>query len=84
MDTSPKKLLFSSIDYLQKIAATIAIVSLGVVLGLGWFYLQQIVAIIRVLIYQISSFSLQIESNMNRQEQIADRQFFSVNQTTIT
>ncbi|WP_333373526.1 methyl-accepting chemotaxis protein [Microcoleus sp. N9_B4] len=84
VDTSPKKLLFSSIDYLQKIAATIAIVSLAVVLGLGWFYLQQIVAIIRVLIYQISSFSLQIESNMNRQEQIADRQFFSVNQTTIT
>ncbi|MEG3924565.1 methyl-accepting chemotaxis protein [Microcoleus sp. D3_18a_C4] len=84
VDTSPKKLLFSSIDSLQKIAAFIAIVSLAVVLGLGWFFLQQIVALIRGLIYQISSFSLQIESNMNRQEQIADRQFVSVNQTTIT
>ncbi|MEG4169479.1 MULTISPECIES: methyl-accepting chemotaxis protein [unclassified Microcoleus] len=84
VDSSPKKLLFSSIDSLQKIAAFIAIVSLAVVLGFGWFFLQQIVALIRGLIYQISSFSLQIESNMNRQEQIADRQFVSVNQTTIT
>jgi len=84
VDTSPKKLLFSSIDALQKIAAIIVIVSLAVVLGLGWFFLQKIVALIRGLIYQISSFSLQIESNMNRQEQIADRQFVSVNQTTIT
>ncbi|MEG4338411.1 methyl-accepting chemotaxis protein [Microcoleus sp. D3_18_C2] len=84
VDTSPKKLLFYSIDSLQKIAATIAIVSLAVVLGFGWFFLQQIVALIRGLIYQISSFSMQIESNMNRQEQIADRQFVSVNQTTIT
>ena len=84
VDTSPKSLLFASIDSLQKIAAIIAIVSLAVVLGLGWFFLQQIVALIRGLIYQISSFSMQIESNMNRQEQIADRQFLSVNQTTIT
>ncbi|MEG4213713.1 methyl-accepting chemotaxis protein [Microcoleus sp. S13_B4] len=84
VDTSPKKLLFDSIDSLQKIAAIIVIVSLAVVLGLGWFFLQKIVALIRGLIYQISSFSLQIESNMNRQEQIADRQFVSVNQTTIT
>lgn len=84
VDTSPKKLLFNSIDYLQKVAALIAIVSLAVVLGLGWFFLQKIVALIRGLIYQVSSFSLQIESNMNRQEQIANRQFTSVNQTTIT
>ncbi|MEG4860789.1 methyl-accepting chemotaxis protein [Microcoleus sp. K1-B6] len=84
VDSSPKKLLFYSIDSLQKIAALIAIVSLAVVLGFGWFFLQQIVALIRGLIYQISSFSMQIESNMNRQEQIADRQFVSVNQTTIT
>ncbi|MGB8686443.1 MAG: methyl-accepting chemotaxis protein [Microcoleus sp.] len=84
VDVSPKSLLFSSIESLQKISALIAIVSLAVVLGLGWFFLQQIVALIRGLIYQISSFSRQIESNMNRQEQIADRQFVSVNQTTIT
>ncbi|MEG4148104.1 methyl-accepting chemotaxis protein [Microcoleus sp. Pol12B5] len=84
VDSSPKKLLFYSIDSLQKIAALIAIVSLAVVLGFGWFFLKQIVALIRGLIYQISSFSMQIESNMNRQEQIADRQFVSVNQTTIT
>ncbi|MEG5174492.1 methyl-accepting chemotaxis protein [Microcoleus sp. B3-D7] len=84
VDTSPKKLLFNSIDDLQKIAAIIAIVSLAVVLGFGWFFLQKIVALIRGLIYQISSFSREIESNMSRQEQIADRQFVSVNQTTIT
>ncbi|XZN99927.1 MAG: methyl-accepting chemotaxis protein [Microcoleus sp.] len=84
VDTSPKKLLFSSIDSLQKMAGIIAIVSLAVVLGLGWFFLQQIVALIRGLIYQISSFSMEIGSNMNRQEQIADRQFLSVNQTNIT
>jgi methyl-accepting chemotaxis protein len=84
VDVSPKSLLFSSIDSLQKIAALIAIVSLGVVLGLGWFFLQQLVDLIRGLIYQISSFSMQIESNMNRQEQIADRQLVSVNQTNIT
>ncbi|MEP6519168.1 methyl-accepting chemotaxis protein [Microcoleus vaginatus] len=84
VDTSPKKVLFYSIDSLQKIAAFIAIFSLAVVLGLGWFFLQKIVALIRGLIYQISSFSMQIESNMNRQEQIANRQFVSVNQTTIT
>ncbi|WP_333059851.1 MULTISPECIES: methyl-accepting chemotaxis protein [unclassified Microcoleus] len=84
VDTSPKKLLFNSIDDLQKIAAIIAMVSLAVVLGFGWFFLQKIVALIRGLIYQISSFSLEIESNMSRQEQIADRQFVSVNQTTIT
>ncbi|HSF72978.1 MAG TPA: methyl-accepting chemotaxis protein, partial [Microcoleus sp.] len=84
VDTSPKKLLFYSIDSLQKIAALIAVISLAVVLGFGWFFLQQIVALIRGLIYQISSFSMQIESNMNRQEQIANRQFVSVNQTTIT
>jgi methyl-accepting chemotaxis protein len=84
VDSSPRSLLFSSIYSLQKIAALIAIVSLGVVLGLGWFFLQQLVDLIRGLIYQISSFSMQIESNMNRQEQIADRQFVSVNQTTIT
>ncbi|AFZ06387.1 methyl-accepting chemotaxis sensory transducer [Oscillatoria nigro-viridis PCC 7112] len=84
VEASPKKLLFYSIDYLQKIAALIAIVSLAVVLGFGWFFLQKIVALIRGMIYQVSSFSLQIESNMNRQEQIANRQFLSVNQTTIT
>ncbi|WP_333225214.1 methyl-accepting chemotaxis protein [Microcoleus sp. BR0-C5] len=84
VDTSPKKLLFYSIDSLQKIAAVITIVSLAVVLGFGWFFLQKIVALIRGLIYQISSFSLQIESNMNRQDEIANRQFVSVNQTTIT
>ncbi|MEG4515943.1 MULTISPECIES: methyl-accepting chemotaxis protein [unclassified Microcoleus] len=84
VDSSPKKLLFDSIDSLQKIAAFIAVVSLAVVLGFGWLFLQKIVALIRGLIYQISSFSLQIESNMNRQEQIANRQFVSVNQTTIT
>src|SRR6478672_3916597 len=84
VEASPKKLLFYSIDYLQKIAALIAIVSLAVVLGFGLFLLQKIVALIRGMIYQVSSFSLQIESNMNRQEQIANRQFLSVNQTTIT
>ncbi|WP_333137030.1 methyl-accepting chemotaxis protein [Microcoleus sp. Pol11C2] len=84
VDTSPKKLLFNSIEDLQKIAAIIAMVSLAVVLGFGWFFLQKIVDLIRGLIYQISSFSMEIESNMSRQEQIADRQFVSVNQTTIT
>jgi len=84
VDTSPKSLLFSSIDSLQKMVGLIAIVSLAVVLGLGWLFLQQIVALIRGLIYQISSFSMEIGSNMNRQEQIADRQFVSVNQTNIT
>ena len=38
VDSSPKKLLFNSIDSLQKIAAIIAIVSLAVVLGFGWFF----------------------------------------------
>ncbi len=84
VDTSPKKLLFASIDSLHQIAALIVIVTLAVVLGLGGFFMQKIVALIRGLIYQISSFSMQIESNMNRQEQIANRQFVSVSQTTIT
>jgi methyl-accepting chemotaxis protein len=84
VNQSPKNVLFSSINSFQKMAGLIAILSLGVVLTLGWFVLQQLVQLIRGLIYQISSFSIQILSNMNQQEQIADRQFASVNETTIT
>ena len=84
VNQSPKSVLFDSINSFQKMAVNIAILSLGVVLTLGWFVLKQLVQLIRGLIYQISSFSIQIVSNMNQQEQIADRQFASVNETTIT
>jgi methyl-accepting chemotaxis protein len=84
VNQSPKKLLFSSINSFQKMAWTIAIFSFVLVLVLGFLVLQQLINLIRGLIYQISSFSIQIVSNMNQQEQIANRQFISVNDTTVT
>jgi methyl-accepting chemotaxis protein len=84
VNSSPKKLLFSSINYFQKMAAVIAILSLGLVLPFGLLVLQQLVQLIRRLIDQISLFSIQIGANMNQQEQIANQQFVSVNETTVT
>jgi methyl-accepting chemotaxis protein len=84
VNQSPKKLLFSSINSFQKMAWIIAIFSFVLVLILGFLVLQQLINLIRGLIYQISSFSIQIVSNMNQQEQIANRQFISVNDTTVT
>jgi len=84
VNQSPKISLFASVIVLQKIAATITIVSLGIVLALGLFVLQQLIKLIRGLIYQISSFSMQILSNMNEQEQVVGEQFLSVNETTAT
>lgn len=84
VNQSPKFSLFASVIVLQKIAATITIVSLGIVLALGLFVLQQLIKLIRGLIYQISSFSMQILSNMNEQEQVVGEQFLSVNETTAT
>lgn len=81
---SPKNLLFSSINYFQRMAAIITIFSLTMVLILGVFVLQKVVKLIRRLIYQISSFSMQIVSNLNEQEQIVGMQFVSVNETTVT
>jgi methyl-accepting chemotaxis protein len=84
VNQSPKSLLFASINSFQKVGTIIAVLSLSVVLVLGWFVLRQLIQLIRGLIYQISSFSIQIVSNMNQQEQIANRQFISVNETTVT
>jgi methyl-accepting chemotaxis protein len=84
VNQSPKRLIFASINNFQRMAGVIAIFSLAVVLALGLLFLQKLINLIRGLIYQISSFSIQIGSNMNQQEQIADRQFVSVNETTIT
>jgi methyl-accepting chemotaxis protein len=81
---SPKKMLFASINYFQKMAAVIAILSLGLVLPFGLLVLQQLVQLIRSLIDQISLFSIQIVANTSQQEQIANQQFVSVNETTVT
>lgn len=84
VNSSPKELLFASINYFQKMAVIIAILSLVLVLALGLFVLQQLIQLIRRLIDQISLFSIQIGANMNQQEQIANQQFVSVNETTVT
>lgn len=84
VNQSPKSLLFASISYFQRMAAIITIFSLSVVLILGVFVLQKVVKLIRVLIYKISSFSMQVVSNLNEQEQIVGMQFVSVNETTVT
>ncbi|MEG4319011.1 MULTISPECIES: methyl-accepting chemotaxis protein [unclassified Microcoleus] len=84
VNQAPKNSLFDSIFVLKKIATLITILSLGTVLALGFFVLQQLIKLIRGLIYQISSFSMQILSNMNQQEQVVGQQFLSVNETTAT
>lgn len=84
VNQAPKYSLFASVFVLKKIATIIAILSLGTVLGLGLFVLGQLIKLIRGLIYQISSFSMQILSNMNEQEQVVGQQFLSVNETTAT
>ncbi|WP_373534639.1 methyl-accepting chemotaxis protein [Microcoleus sp.] len=84
VNQSPKSSLFASIFILKKIATIITILSLGNVLALGLFVLQKLIKLIRGLIYQISSFSMQILSNMNEQEQVVGEQFLSVNETTAT
>jgi methyl-accepting chemotaxis protein len=84
VNQSPKGLLFASINYFQRMAAIITVFSLTVVVILGVFVLQKVVKLIRRLIYQISSFSMQIVSNMNQQEQIVGLQFVSVKETTAT
>jgi methyl-accepting chemotaxis protein len=84
VNQAPKTSLFASVSILKKITTIITILSLGTVLALGFFVLQQLIKLIRVLIYQISSFSMQILSNMNQQEQVIGQQFLSVNETTAT
>ncbi len=84
VNQSPKSSLFASVLDLRRIATIIAILSLGTVLALGLFVLQQLIKLIRGLIYQISSLSMQILSNMNQQEQVVYQQFISVNETTAT
>lgn len=84
VNQSPKSSLFASINYFQRMAAIITIFSLTMVLILGVVVLQKVVKLIRGLIYQISSFSMEIVSNMNQQEQIVGLQFVSVNETTAT
>ncbi|MCC3407844.1 MAG: methyl-accepting chemotaxis protein [Microcoleus sp. PH2017_10_PVI_O_A] len=84
VNQAPKYSLFASVFVLRKIATIIAILSLGTVLGLGLFVLGKLIKLIRGLIYQISSFSMQILSNMNEQEQVVGEQFLSVNETTAT
>ena len=84
VNQAPKDSLFASVFVLKKIAAIITILSLGTVLVLGLFTIKKLIKLIRGLIYQISSFSMQILSNMNEQEQVVGEQFLSVNTTTIT
>ncbi len=84
VNQSSKNSLFASINHFQRMAGIITIFSLAMVIILGWFVMQKVVKMIRGLIYQISSFSIQILSNMNQQEQIVGIQFVSVNETTIT
>jgi methyl-accepting chemotaxis protein len=84
VNQAPKYSLFASVFVLKRIATIIAILSLGTVLGLGLFVLGQLIKLIRGLIYQLSSFSMQILSNMNEQEQVVGQQFLSVNETTAT
>ncbi|MEO6861936.1 MAG: methyl-accepting chemotaxis protein [Microcoleus sp.] len=84
VNQAPKSSLFASVFVLEQIATIITVLSLGTVLALGLFVLQQLIKLIRRLIYQISSFSMQILSNMNEQEQVVGEQFLSVNETTAT
>jgi len=84
VNQSPKSSLFASVFVLEKIATIITILSLGTVLALGLFMLGKIVKLIQKLVSQISSFSMEILSNMNEQEQIVGEQFLSVNETTAT
>ncbi|WP_377477907.1 MAG: methyl-accepting chemotaxis protein [Microcoleus anatoxicus] len=79
-----KSSLFDSILWFKIIGTLVTILSLGTVLSLGLLILQRLVKLIQGLVYQISSFSLQIVSNMNQQEQIVGRQFVSVKESTTT
>ncbi|WP_341735768.1 methyl-accepting chemotaxis protein [Microcoleus sp. CAWBG640] len=79
-----KNSLFDSILWFKIIGTLVTILSLGTVLPLGLLILQNLVKLIQVLVYQISSFSLEIVSNMNEQEQIVGRQFVSVKESTTT
>lgn len=79
-----KSSLFDSILWFKIIGTLVTILSLGTVLPLGLLILQNLVKLIQVLVYQISSFSLEIVSNMNEQEQIVGRQFVSVKESTTT
>ncbi|MEZ2225451.1 methyl-accepting chemotaxis protein [Microcoleus sp.] len=79
-----KSSLFDSILWFKIIGTLVTILSLGTVLPLGLLILQNLVKLIQVLVYQISSFSLEIVSNMNQQEQIVGRQFISVKESTTT
>ncbi len=79
-----KSSLFNSILWFKIIGTLVTILSLGTVLSLGLLILQRLVKLIQGLVYQISSFSRQIVSNMNEQEQIVGRQFVSVKESTTT
>ncbi|MCY7383470.1 MAG: methyl-accepting chemotaxis protein [Microcoleus sp. CAN_BIN18] len=84
VNQAPRTLLFNSVFIFKKMAAIITILSLGTVLALGLFVVKKLIKLIRGLIYQISSFSMEILSNMNEQEQVVGEQFLSVNETTAT
>ncbi|MEK0182736.1 MAG: methyl-accepting chemotaxis protein [Oscillatoriales cyanobacterium] len=79
-----KSSLFDTILWFKIIGTLVTILSLGTVLSLGLLILQRLVKLIQGLVYQISSFSLQIVSNMNQQEEIVARQFVSVKESTTT
>ena len=84
VNQAQKESLFRSVFDLKKIATIITVFSLFTVLPLGFVFLQKLIKLIRGIIYEISSFSMQILSNMNQQEQVVGQQFLSVNETTAT
>ena len=84
VNQAQKESLFRSVFDLKKIATIITVFSLFTVLALGFVFLQKLIKLIRGIIYEISSFSMQILSNMNQQEQVVGQQFLSVNETTAT
>ncbi|MCU0544594.1 MAG: methyl-accepting chemotaxis protein [Oscillatoriaceae cyanobacterium Prado104] len=84
VNQSPKSTLFASVDSQKKTTTIISILATGTALVLGLLVLRQLLNLIRSLVYQISSFSLEMLSNMNQQEQTVGQQFVSVNETTAT
>lgn len=84
VNQSPKSTLFASVYSQQRLAILISILSLGTVLALGLLMLQQLINLIQKIVDRISSFSMEILSNMNQQEYAVGQQFVSVNKTTAT
>ncbi|MEM8807207.1 MAG: methyl-accepting chemotaxis protein, partial [Cyanobacteria bacterium P01_G01_bin.38] len=84
LEAVPKSEVYGAVTLFKFVTALVMLVALAIALPLGTLRGRQLVGLIARLINSISSSSQQISSTITEQEQIANQQAASVNETTTT